>query len=221
MPGKIVRDDAITILTDDGLAKMSHDERAEQLECMMSEDWASDPEWRHIPPNVQREFEEQAEIDDPNSMRYDAVLRLAIKEQFAGATNEYIAELCRDIGHDYESVVGQHAELVPCPCCGACSLSSRGDYDICRVCWWEDDGQDNHNADTVMGGPNYHLSLTQARVNYLESGISDPARTDLRQHQDPVRKYSQGRSFVLSADKQTVTEPDANWQGKPAAENSS
>jgi hypothetical protein len=31
---------------------------------------------------------------------------------------------------------------------------------------WEDDGQDDHDADEVRGGPNSSLSLTQARANY-------------------------------------------------------
>ncbi|MFH1304120.1 MAG: CPCC family cysteine-rich protein, partial [Planctomycetota bacterium] len=123
--------------------------------------------------------------------------------------------------YDYESVVGKENALVPCPCCGACSLDARGDYGICRVCWWEDDGQDNENADKVMGGPNYHLSLTQGRINFLKSGISDPARTDLCEHQEPIHKYSQGRVFLLSADGQTVLEPDANWEGTVSTGNAS
>ena len=54
-----------------------------------------------------------------------------------------------------------------CPCCGGRTLDERGSYDICPVCFWEDDGQDDHNADVVRGGPNGTLSLTQARANYL------------------------------------------------------
>src|SRR3954447_19194782 len=26
-----------------------------------------------------------------------------------------------------------------CPCCGYYTLDSRGSFDICQVCWWEDD----------------------------------------------------------------------------------
>ncbi|MEW9527386.1 hypothetical protein [Microbispora sp. NPDC049125] len=29
------------------------------------------------------------------------------------------------------------------------------------VCFWEDDGQDDHDADEVHGGPDFELSLTQ------------------------------------------------------------
>ena len=39
-------------------------------------------------------------------------------------------------------------------------------FGICPVCHWEDDGQDDHDADTVRGGPNYSLSLSDARNNF-------------------------------------------------------
>jgi hypothetical protein len=60
-----------------------------------------------------------------------------------------------------------------CPCCGYKTLYERGGYEICKVCFWEDDGQDDHDADDVRGGPNGVLSLKQARLNYLEFAASD------------------------------------------------
>ena len=45
---------------------------------------------------------------------------------------------------------------------------------MCPVCWWEDDGQDDVDADVVRGGPNGELSLTKARENYRRAGASDP-----------------------------------------------
>ena len=53
-----------------------------------------------------------------------------------------------------------------CPCCGYKTLSERAAYDICKVCFWEDDGQDDSNASEIWGGPNGDLGLAQARVNY-------------------------------------------------------
>ncbi|KWS06324.1 hypothetical protein AZ78_3879 [Lysobacter capsici AZ78] len=61
---------------------------------------------------------------------------------------------------------------LPCPCCDRKTLGERGGYEICAVCGWEDDGQDDDNADEVLGGPNGALSLTQARVNYRQFGAS-------------------------------------------------
>ncbi len=60
-----------------------------------------------------------------------------------------------------------------CPCCGYITLSERGGYEICPVCFWEDDGQDDKDADRVRGGPNQRLSLTEARNNFAAFGACD------------------------------------------------
>ena len=61
-----------------------------------------------------------------------------------------------------------------CPCCGNRTLKERAVFEICPVCFWEDDGQDDDNAGEVLGGPNRELSLTAARQNYILIGAADP-----------------------------------------------
>ncbi|WP_218025583.1 CPCC family cysteine-rich protein [Capsulimonas corticalis] len=39
----------------------------------------------------------------------------------------------------------------PCPCCGYPTLPRRGWQDICGLCSWHDDGQDDPHADEVWG----------------------------------------------------------------------
>lgn len=53
------------------------------------------------------------------------------------------------------------------------NLYGRAGYEICKVCFWEDDGQDDHDADDVRGGPNGVLSLKQARINFQMFGACD------------------------------------------------
>ena len=55
-----------------------------------------------------------------------------------------------------------------CPCCGYYTFENRpdGSYDICPVCFWEDDPIQLKNPD-YEGGAN-RLSLNQARKNFLE-----------------------------------------------------
>ena len=60
-----------------------------------------------------------------------------------------------------------------CPCCGFKTLYGRGQDEICPVCFWEDDGQDEHDADEVRGGPNGTLSLTEARTNSRNLGACE------------------------------------------------
>ena len=61
-----------------------------------------------------------------------------------------------------------------CPCCRLPTLDSRLDFEICTVCWWEDDGQDDDDADIFRGGPNGKYSLTMARHNFKSYGIMYP-----------------------------------------------
>ncbi|MCX5316995.1 CPCC family cysteine-rich protein [Streptomyces sp. NBC_00154] len=57
-----------------------------------------------------------------------------------------------------------------CPCCGFITLGERRNYEVCSACFWEDDGQDDHDADR---GPNGRLSLTEARRNFHAMGACD------------------------------------------------
>jgi hypothetical protein len=53
-----------------------------------------------------------------------------------------------------------------CPCCGFPTFFERGGFEICELCDWEDDGQDDPQADEVWGGPNGKYSLSEARTNF-------------------------------------------------------
>lgn len=63
---------------------------------------------------------------------------------------------------------------VRCLCCGSRTLTAPGTFELCPVCWWQDDGQDDADADVVRGGPNGMLSLTRARANFRAYGAADP-----------------------------------------------
>jgi hypothetical protein len=83
--------------------------------------------------------------------------------------------------HRYNEVFLDHStqrkrenrQTYQCPCCQNITLFSRGDFDICPVCYWEDDGQDNPDVDEIRGGPNGVLSLSEARRNYQKNGVFD------------------------------------------------
>jgi hypothetical protein len=53
-----------------------------------------------------------------------------------------------------------------CPSCGLPTLNGRAAYGYCFLCQWEDDGQDDPDADTVFGGPNGEISLTDSRIRF-------------------------------------------------------
>jgi hypothetical protein len=64
---------------------------------------------------------------------------------------------------------------VQCPCCGNFTLHKRGDFEICQVCFWEDDNASevfNQPAPDRPQGPNY-LQLPIARESYMRFGYAE------------------------------------------------
>ncbi len=63
----------------------------------------------------------------------------------------------------------------PCPCCGHLTLDgaedAEGDYDICLVCFWEDDP--DQRANPHLANAANEPSLVAARANYLEFGACE------------------------------------------------
>lgn len=52
--------------------------------------------------------------------------------------------------------------MYACPCCGYKTLPERGSYDLCPVCWWEDEGLEPWE----YSGPNAQ-TLVEAQQAYL------------------------------------------------------
>jgi hypothetical protein len=55
-----------------------------------------------------------------------------------------------------------------CPICGYMTLATRCDHDICGICFWQDDGQDNPEADNNYIGPNQVHSINTFRVEIYD-----------------------------------------------------
>lgn len=69
----------------------------------------------------------------------------------------------------------------PCACCGNLTMSENesGTFEICPVCFWEDDNVQYNNID-FEGGANQE-SLRQARENFKIFGASSKRYlTDVR-----------------------------------------
>ena len=79
-----------------------------------------------------------------------------------------------------------------CPCCRYKTLTDRGGFEICPVCFWEDDGQNDHNADEVLGGPNGSLSLTEARRNFLSLGACEGSMVE---YVRPPNRIERGEQY--------------------------
>jgi hypothetical protein len=76
--------------------------------------------------------------------------------------------------HDMLAKISQPAgdRKHSCPCCRFRTLRKRAVNEVCPICLWEDDGQDDHDADVQRHGPLFE-SLTSARLNFKEFGAHD------------------------------------------------
>jgi hypothetical protein len=91
-----------------------------------------------------------------------------------------------------------------------------GGSDIGPVCFWEDDGQDDQDADVVRDGPISSLSLAQARKNYLQFGAYEVKMTE---NVRPPREDE--LSYLISSERWAVrvVESASAWQTKAQGEN--
>ena len=61
-----------------------------------------------------------------------------------------------------------------CPCCGYRTLTAPESMELCPICWWEDDGQEDADAGEIRLTVNGALSLSEARMHYAECGAAHP-----------------------------------------------
>src|SRR5438876_11806083 len=80
--------------------------------------------------------------------------------------------------------------LFPCPCCGYLTSSGPESYDICPICFWEDDISQLRFPES--GGGANQVPLIEAQANFDKFGASDDgARARVRsprpdERRDPV-----------------------------------
>lgn len=103
-----------------------------------------------------------------------------------------------------------------CPCCGFYTFDEKpnGSYDICPVCFWEDDLIQLENIE-YEGGAN-KVSLVQARRNFLVFGACEEDMkkyvrrpTEEEFHYKILMVSEESRWIYLSADRWDCEEPDA------------
>lgn len=136
-------------------------------------------------------------------------------EDRPGAWGEYIGQKAEE-----GAVEGPRGVRYSCPCCGYPTLEEkRPSWEICNLCGWEDDGQDDPKADEVWGGPNYYLSLAQARENfkrYLIKFSPEQTPTSIGGNSNSEKEHTAKRAMMQAFDKmaseQVPATLEALWQ---------
>ena len=95
---------------------------------------------------------------------------------------------------------------VPCPCCGYPTLRSWAEFEICCLCHWEDDGQDDRDADLV-GGPNGPFSLVEARENFELYLLKYPPELDTRIGSPDSPREIEIKQTMIAAFEQMMANP--------------
>ena len=60
------------------------------------------------------------------------------------------------------------SDFLACPCCGYPTLETRGEYEICTICWWEDEKTAFDTAPETISPANHGYTLTRARANFAD-----------------------------------------------------
>jgi hypothetical protein len=93
--------------------------------------------------------------------------RKFIENEFSFFSNHYLQTfLSKELEIGVE-VKGNTPRLIPCFCCGYKTLTKRGEYFVCKVCYWEDDG----NNDLYQYNNVNKMSLFEARENFFKIGV--------------------------------------------------
>jgi hypothetical protein len=96
---------------------------------------------------------------------------IALVHKYRGVRNEYLEDRLRTLRLDDCKIEGAPKAMFPCPCCNYLTLDSKGRYEICPVCFWEDDGSADLDR---YSGPN-HMTLGEAKANLAKFGAVSPA----------------------------------------------
>ena len=66
-------------------------------------------------------------------------------------------------------------EKIGCIVCGYKTLDSKTDWDICPICFWEDDVLLLDGDDDDRSPANGEMLVSTAQINYRTCGAADPA----------------------------------------------
>lgn len=93
-----------------------------------------------------------------------------------------------------------------CPCCLYPTLDHLDSYEICYLCFWEDDGQGEEELEEVWGGPNGDYSLKRARDNFQHHFLMyDEGDETVTQTNEQLKLKKQVIDLFSSLEKITIS----------------
>lgn len=168
------RTEAIKLIAQDKIRNLTKIERENYLR-----DWwvgEEDEDLQRLPEIVKDEISHSLKMEIENNdtfqniedKRYHPIILLGVYAEFRGVKNSYLEREIQRIKGEKIIVTGIAKKLEKCPCCGYRTLDKKCDWEICVVCFWEDDCTTSLDR---ISGPN-HITLREGRENFLRFGAS-------------------------------------------------
>ncbi|CCK78790.1 CPCC family cysteine-rich protein [Desulfobacula toluolica] len=133
-----------------------------QLETIKTPQWFITDEWKSVPLWLQKQFKLGHMARGITYNQYNLIISVWLHDRLKAVSNDYLLKYLKNINIQTNCIEGNPPLLQSCPCCGYKTLSSLGNYDICIVCKWENNGYDNTYGIDDMNNPN-HSSLMESR----------------------------------------------------------
>jgi hypothetical protein len=167
---KIKREEALTLRAYFIMASQTLEERMNMLLDALSSDGELD------------RYDAIVDFFDPS---LNDVLIDHLREVNKGIINSYLSDFLSRKMAAHISVDGAAEVLGPCPCCGFRTLTEPGEYDICVVCFWEDDG----SFEDEYSHPN-RMTLVEAKSNFANDGTVYASLRDRKLDPDRFLMYA-------------------------------
>lgn len=168
---------------------------AARTEILVSEWWPLErdsPEFLKLPRPIQEAVINEETPRTPDSPMYDALLQDSLEFEYRGLRKAYVSRRLAELGFPDIAITGDPVPLFACPCCHYRSLTRRGEYDICRVCFWEDVGDCSEEKYVTVN----RQTLKEARDNFVEFGACSPGALRLVDPRGREKYYRADESVV-------------------------
>ncbi|PKF73282.1 CPCC family cysteine-rich protein [Chryseobacterium sp. PMSZPI] len=130
-----------------------------------------------------KEIEELAEaegIKDEEIFNY-------LKYKYIGIRVSYIEEKIKTLYNLPINVSGKARELISCSCCNYKTILEKGNYEICKVCFWEDDGITDESKYSAVN----HMTLREAIESFNKIGVISDVFLKFSVNDNKLRYYKE------------------------------
>lgn len=170
----MTRDEAIDLLARRMMSSMS----ATQKLDMAGGWWTVEPEdsvWSQLSERTQQLVASKDYPDLQDVGVVEDLVLIGVSGELGAYANDWLARRASEATGQTIQVDGAQPHFLPCPCCRFRTLATRGEYSICPVCFWEDDGSDDPGRYSSPNGTSIVDYRRKAQViEAVKQEMADP-----------------------------------------------